>query len=250
MIPANKQIDCAECVLKKMREYFVRQDLSDSALAFSGGLDSSILLKFSEGKLDAYTLGSKTSIDIRNAKKTSALLNCTFKPIYLENMDLKYYVDILKTIDPTISKLDLSYELVLAILLDHINENTVFTGQGADELFYGYNKFYNAEQKDNSVELNKLYNVTLPREKLIANYFHKSLKTPYLSAGINECLIGTTKEDHIGADKNKVILRLVAGKLGLPDEVMNVPKKAAQYGSGVSKILRDLSKTEKGIQTI
>ena len=233
-----------------MREYFESQDLSDSGIAFSGGLDSSILLKLSEGKLNAYTLGLKSSVDIRNAARTSVLLNCTFKSIYLENIDLKHYIEILKTIDPKISKLDLSYELVLAILLDHIDENTIFTGQGADELFYGYNIFRNAEQKDNSVELNKLYSATLPREKLIANYFHKSLKTPYLSADIYECLGGTVKEDHIGAEQNKVILRLVAGKLGMPDEVMNVPKKAAQYGSGISKILRNASKTEKRIQTI
>jgi asparagine synthase (glutamine-hydrolysing) len=38
--------------------------------------------------------------------------------------------------------------------------------------------------------------------------------------------------------ERKAVLRRAAGLLGVPEELSNAPKKAAQYSSGIQKILR------------
>jgi len=235
-----KQKECASCVLRNLMEYISIQDFHDSALAFSGGLDSTVLLRASSGKLRPYTLGTASSVDVKNASSVSRLLDVQLRIIELDNINIAEYVDIIKKIDPSISRLDLTYELVLAILLDRIPEKVVFTGQGADELFFGYSKFREFEKMDNKEEMDKLMNKTFPREQKIADYFNKDLKTPFLSPGIIECLHGTSKEDHLNRQTNKIILRIVAELLELPYDVVNVPKKAAQYGSGISKLLKNI----------
>ncbi len=234
----QKQVECADCVLKNLENYFSLQKFHDTALAFSGGLDSTLLLKISNGRLRPYTLGTASSIDVRNARYASALLDVPLMLINLERVDISHYMNILVQIDPSISRLDLSFELVLAVLLDNIKERIVFTGQGADELFYGYSRFRDQATMDNRREMDKLMNVTLPREEKIAEYFGKDLRTPYLSAGMQECLQDMSKEDHMDAGQNKIVLRVVADRLKLPEGIVSVPKKAAQYGSGMSKILK------------
>ena len=43
----------------------------------------------------------------------------------------------------------------------------------------------------------------------------------------------------------KCILREVGAELGVPEEIVNRPKKAAQYGSGIHKMLKKVLKEDK-----
>jgi asparagine synthase (glutamine-hydrolysing) len=43
---------------------------------------------------------------------------------------------------------------------------------------------------------------------------------------------------HIANGKNKIILRAAGAKLGVPGLICQREKKAAQYGSGVDRVLR------------
>ena len=106
---------------------------------------------------------------------SSLILNINVKKIYLDDMDINNYIDELYKIDKKITKLELGYELVLFILMDYISEKYVVTGQGADELFYGYHRFLDNPKLRNDSYLNRLLNVTLPREKKMAEYYDKEL---------------------------------------------------------------------------
>ena len=207
------------------------------AIAYSGGLDSSLLLALSGYRYIPYTLGFSDSRDIENVDDASSILKLNPKIILLDEIDIEGYISQLLKIDPKITKMEMGYELVLFILMDFIPEKYVVTGQGADELFYGYRRFIDNPRLKNDTYINRLFNVTLPREKKMAEYYDKELITPYLSPGMLKIRHYITREDNIEENRNKLILREIAAKISLPEEIYNRNKTAAQYGSGINKYL-------------
>ena len=207
------------------------------AIAYSGGLDSSLLLALSGYRYIPYTLGFSDSRDIENVDDASSILKINPKIILLDEIDIEGYISQLLKIDPKITKMEMGYELVLFILMDFIPEKYVVTGQGADELFYGYRRFIDNPRLKNDTYINRLFNVTLPREKKMAEYYDKELITPYLSLGMLKIRHYITREDNIEENRNKLILREIAAKISLPEEIYNRSKTAAQYGSGINKYL-------------
>lgn len=209
------------------------------ALGFSGGLDSTILMAASGLALNPYTVGFASSKDMENATNAANALGFQLKKVILDDIDINEYIKIMKDIDSGISKSDMGYELVLMILLDRIEEDYLITGQGSDELFYGYRRFIDEPNLRNKHHLYKLYSDTLPREQKIADYFGKHLVTPYLNEEIVSIAQDLPKELNVDGERNKIILRNVAENLGIPERIRETRKKAAQYGSGISKFLRN-----------
>ncbi|MCK4717920.1 MAG: hypothetical protein KAT70_04540, partial [Thermoplasmata archaeon] len=115
---------------------------------------------------------------------------------------------------------------------------------GADELFGGYNR-YKAMGKEEFLDRSKKDVECLPEgdvadaRALVASTGHL-LDTPYLDPAMIEHGLGLVYEERI----EKKALRDVARELGL--ECADRKKKAAQFGSGASKLLRSLAK-EKGL---
>ncbi len=207
------------------------------AIAYSGGLDSSLLLGLSDYKLIPYTLGFSDSRDFLNVDNASLILNIHVKKIVLDNINIENYINELLKIDKSITRMELGYELVLFILMDSISEKFVVTGQGADEIFYGYHRFLDNPRLKNDSYINRLINVTLPREKKMAEYYDKKLITPYLSPDLMKIRKGITRDMNISGNKNKMILREIAERIGMPESIYNINKKAAQYGSGINRYL-------------
>ena len=168
------------------------------------------------------------------------MLNSSFRHINLGDVDIQRHIELIRALDPQIRMQELGYELVLSILLESADEKHVVTGQGSDELFYGYRRFIDEVDLGNEDHLRKLHETTLPREKKIADRFGKILITPYLDSGIPSVVMHLGRDYHIDGNTNKMILRRAALDLGYPEELVNIPKKAAQYGSGISSYLRHL----------
>lgn len=211
-----------------------------SALGFSGGIDSSLLLYLSSGRVVPYNISVPGSTDYRNASSVAGVLGTDFRHIDLSGMEVKKYLGILLDIDPSIAKPDIGFELILTILLGSVNEEHVITGQGSDEIFYGYRRFSDDSLLTNRGHMDKLLKVTIPREKKLADYFGKELITPYLDSKIVELAAKLDKHQHVDSEGNKKVLRQAARLMGYPEELSGMPKKAAQYGSGIMKILRTI----------
>ena len=237
----SRQAELGELVLDKLTHFFSDNDLSDCALSYSGGLDSTILLALSPKSVRPYTLGDSGSRDYANSILGSDALDFKVTHFDLSRLDIDKYLSIIKEIDPDISRADIGYELVLAVILDLVPESRIMTGQGADELFYGYHRFIEDPEMSNEWHLRKLENETLRREKAIADHFGKQLVTPYLDAGLVGILSEVSRDDHFAEGYNKAILRYTGIKIGLPESVYTVRKTAAQYGSGMMKKLRTTS---------
>ncbi len=228
----------ADQVLEKLRTFFSSISDDSIAVALSGGLDSSVILSLSPENCSSYVTGIAGSKDLDNAKMAAQLLNRNCKEIIVSREDIISYAGTVMEIDPSTDKRDLGFETVLAAVLDNMEEKTLITGQGADEIFYGYSKFLADPGISNADAIEKLHTVTLPRENLIAEHFGKKLICPYLESGIMEISGISQREYNISGTENKLILRQVAALLGIPSEISQRKKKAAQYGSGFMKVLK------------
>lgn len=241
----TRQKELGRDVAHALRTYFSEHDVSGYFLAYSGGLDSTILAFLGKGKVKAYTVGSANSRDIRNTKVGHSVIGIQTVEIPTEVLDLEKYISILREIDPSISRRDIGYEMVLAIILDNIPGDFLITGQGADELFYGYHRLAEDPELSNQWHINKLIRQTLPRENAIADFFGKKLVTPYLDSGIGQILEKASRDDHFSGETNKAILRFAGLELGVPEPLLEVRKTAAQYGSGIMKKLKSSPSWEK-----
>jgi asparagine synthase (glutamine-hydrolysing) len=126
----------------------------------------------------------------------------------------------------------------------------VFTGGGGpDEILGGYNRHETTLLKKGEVEVEHLIaedvRMTIPRnimrDSAIAKSFNIGLHLPYMEAQVKNFLeelplnLKITQQD--GKIIRKKFLRVVGETLGLPQELVDRPKKAFQYGSNTHKLI-------------
>jgi asparagine synthase (glutamine-hydrolysing) len=217
---------------------------NNSALSFSGGLDSGLLaFLFEDVKL--YTVGLENSKDVKNALELADILGREVEIIPLEDRHIIEGAIFLKRIQPDITPLEISFDLPLYIVLSEVNKRNVITGQGADELFGGYSKYLREPERMQD-DLKTLLERTLPRERKMASLLLKELITPYLDERIIKFASTIPIEMKIKDGVRKWVLREAAKELGAPMELWSREKKAAQYGSGVWKMIKRMTK-ERGM---
>ncbi len=211
---------------------------TNSALAYSGGLDSSVLMYLGKNRFHAYTTGFPGSPDLVNSIANSSILGFTSTQIILDDSIMQDAVGEIRKIDPTISMHELGYESVLYLVLKNTKEDLLVTGQGADEIFFGYRRLISSPSPDNSMDLKRLFDVTLKREEKIASSLGKKLLTPYTDRRLVELASQISPIDHFDSVQGKLVLRELARLAGIDRRVYSISKKAAQYGSGTEKWIR------------
>ncbi len=214
----------------------------NSALSFSGGLDSGIIAYLMRDYgVTLYTAGIEGSRDIDNAVESSEILSLPLKIIYVDEKKIIEGISFLRNIEPSINPVEVGFDLPLYFISKYADEKNIYTGQGADELFGGYKKYLkNPSLMEQDQEL--LIKRTLPRERKIAEKFKKILHTPYLSNEILNFARNLDLKYKIRDGERKWILRESAKIIGVPEEIVKREKKAAQYGSGIWKIMKRMAK--------
>ncbi|MFQ5987030.1 MAG: asparagine synthase C-terminal domain-containing protein [Thermoplasmata archaeon] len=225
-------------------------DVDRVTLAFSGGLDSSVVASLaSEGaEIEALTVGYPKSQDLTNAAEASRLLGLNWKPVYLDDAALiRGGASLLETF-PDLDAIAVSFEIPLWMLLPHAPTGPVLAGQGADELFGGYARYAGLNERDLQEalehDLELLLRETIPREKAMARHHERELRLPYCHPRVLNPA-RALPADQRARPRRKELLRRVATELGLPAAIVERPKKAAQYGSGVMPALRRLARAEE-----
>ena len=226
--------------------------LSEVGILFSGGIDSTIIAKIADDlgiKTCLYSVGHKDSADLKFAMKTAEKMNLPLKTRVIDVKDVrKYLVPVLDAIEEfNIMKIGVGMPAYIAAEMAHEdNLKVMLSGQGADELFAGYNrylKFYEEKgemaQEDLKKDILNLYHVNLQRDDAVTMANSIELRVPYLDPDIINIAMNIPMKYKISRDDTlrKCILREVGAELGVPEEIVKRPKKAAQYGSGVHKML-------------
>ena len=231
------------------------------SIAFSGGLDSSIIAHLSlqlGKKIELIVVGVEGCMDFEQALEAAEILGTDLKKIPVHKGNILETVQSFIEILPQRSLMDLSLASIFHIVSRNSTTRNIVAGQGADELFGGYWKYVEmfrriGEKVNEHIlrDLENLYITNLERDELAVASAKSTLTTPYLTRKIYELSKSIELKMKLkkvdGEIIRKWILRKAAEVLEVPEKLRLRPKKAAQYGSGVFKIVKKLF--EEGLLT-
>jgi asparagine synthase (glutamine-hydrolysing) len=219
------------------------------AIAFSGGLDSSILAAVcKDAKL--YSVGMAGSHDIEQTMRAAELLgildNLHLHEITMKELEsaIPYVIKAIESPDP----LMVSIALPLYFASKYARGDglaVIMSGQGADELFAGYRRYESLNSEDLvkalKTDLDNIAQKNLERDDAVTMANSVELRVPYLDKKVIELALCISPELKIHNGIRKYILRLAASKI-LPDELAWKEKKAAQYSSGIYSAMEKVAR--------
>ncbi len=232
--------------LVRILPYSVRNRCNKkTGVLFSGGLDSSLIAHLaSRYSVVLYTAGTENSPDLEWARKASDILGLELREYVFTEEDVEEALGkIMFAIEePNAMNLAIGIPLYFATKLAGMDGvKVLLSGQGADELFGGYAKYLERpELMDRDLE--ELAERSLARDDKIAMINGVEGRFPYLSLPVVMAALNIPQDLKVRNGIRKFILRKAAERLGLPKEIAEREKKAAQYGSGAQKILKKIGK--------
>jgi asparagine synthase (glutamine-hydrolysing) len=127
------------------------------------------------------------------------------------------------------------------------DEMLLASGQGADELFGGYARYERMTSMERRSamrhDVTKLLIHGSRTEHVLAAYFDKEVRHPFLDPEVVELALQLPDELLIDGGIRKVALRQIARAIDLVEEA-DRKKKAAQYGSGVMRTMKAMAKRD------
>jgi len=241
---------------EKIFEAVKNIDQNDLGIAFSGGVDSSILAKSCKDlgkKITLLTVGFSSLRDVEASKEISEKLglNLIHEIIPLEELEdgIKSVLSIIKFDRLVLLENSVCFYYVFKAASQHGIE-TVLSANGMDELFCGYNLYRKyADDEEKTREIMSVLVETAKRDKAeidkVAALWNVNYKCPFLSESFIDFAIKIPLQYKIkGKDDElrKHILREVALKMGIPRSAAMRRKKAFQYSSGIHKAIAKLAR--------
>ncbi|HLF06357.1 MAG TPA: asparagine synthase-related protein, partial [Thermoplasmata archaeon] len=179
--------------------------------------------------------------DLDAARDSARLLGIGLQEVIVSEKEVEDACSELAEVIGTTDLFILSFELPLWFVARDASEREILLGQGADELFGGYSRYQRLAGKDLETELRNdalsLLDV-VEREESIAKRFRKEFLYPYLDRGVMEIAMSLPLEEKVGPKGRKYALQEAAIRAGMPEHLARKQKKAAQYGSGTWRALR------------
>ncbi|MBW2987674.1 asparagine synthase C-terminal domain-containing protein [Candidatus Woesearchaeota archaeon] len=237
------------------------------AVFFSGGVDSAIIAlicKQLDKKFSCYCSGFRTGQmespkDPIVARKIAEELKLK---LFEKEADIEEAEEIIKEVVKILPKpeiVDIQYVvnvgvaaviyLALKLAKEKGDEKTFFSGLGSEEIFAGYLRHEEAEDKHEECwsGLRKMWGRDLIRDTKIAEHFNINIATPFLDKNVIKTAMKIHIDRKINNEHKKIILREIAEELGLKHEFAWRRKQGAQYGSKSVKLI-DRLKRKKGFK--
>ena len=226
------------------------EGLKEVAVLFSGGVDSALLawmVSKEHFPPILYSIGFEGSNDIVWSGEAAGLMCLPIEQSIILKEDIEAAIKVL------VSEIDLTNPKWMAVFIPlylgfaSITEDVVIMGQGADEVFGGYKKYREAgrgkAEEMMAQDITEILEAEAEFYHRVAKHHGKRLILPFLDPEVIALGKELPYERKIDGRGNKLVVRGLCEELGLPPEISQRPKKAMQYGTGVSKELRKILKT-------
>jgi asparagine synthase (glutamine-hydrolysing) len=248
-----------ELLLKSTEDHTI--DLKETAVAFSGGLDSSIIASLVT-LLDLKIFPIYVTLE---GQKETAFVIRTAETLDIPLRIFEYSIEDVAEILPKIVWLIEEYNPVnvsIALPTFWIAEqaskhklNFLMTGQGADELFGGYYRYLHELRINGRTGLERMllqdvvssFEKNFERDNKVCAYNGVELRNPFVDWRITQFSLSLPTQLKIASPKDflrKRVLRNMARTIGLPKMITERTKKAIQYTTGVNQALRKIARKE------
>ncbi|MDD1675225.1 MAG: asparagine synthase C-terminal domain-containing protein, partial [Methanomicrobiales archaeon] len=215
----------------------------DGVVALSGGVDSALVASLAH--LPTIAVGEEGSHDLRRASLVAKDLHLPLEKVAITGREVDEILPLVLSAISRRSVTDVAIATTLFFVTRKAGEQgytRILAGQGADELFGGYARY--ERSVDLAGELLRDFGDLprqLARDQAIAALHGTYFSLPYLDMRVVRAALMIPAREKVSGGIRKKPLREAASHF-LPPKIAYYEKKAMQYGSGVQRILRSLSR--------
>jgi asparagine synthase (glutamine-hydrolysing) len=252
----TQTLDKLDSIFTEVSDQLTRKT-GNGSVAFSGGVDSTLVAHYlskSGADVKLITVGLENQKELEIAEKAASHHDWDIDIETHTEEDVENLLDeiILSVEEPHPMKVGIAYPFHWAAKnANKKGHSSMYSGNGADELFGGYKRYHSEFLAGGDVE-RMIFDDTTGSW---LNNFHRDTKTcldqgirlvlPFAHPAIIDYGLSIPASMKLSKEPDcirKTILRKLAKKVGILDEIADRPKKAAQYSTGVDKALRRIAK--------
>jgi len=239
------------------------EDLSEVAVAFSGGVDSGTLA-FLTAKCNVEPQLVCVGMEGRGEFQESiGLAEQLDLPLHMRVLSEEEIEEMIPKVlwlieEPDPVKLSIAIPFfAVAETAKKLGFNVLLAGQGSDELFGGYKRYLQLYSEKGKNVLHKLlykdftecYRNNFERDEKVCAFNKVELRLPFVDWELANYVLQLPVEFKILSENDQLrkhILRKSMEKMGLPKPIAYKPKKAVQYATGVNATLKKIAR-RKGL---
>jgi len=236
-------------------------DLEAVAVAFSGGVDSSVVAVLAEDvglDVQLVSVGLEGQCEVLFAEEAAEALGL---PLHIQTYTVSELEETLAEVlwlieepNPVNACIAVPFYW-LAETASKLGYPVLLAGQGADELFGGYQRYLTeysgsgAEAVEQKMfrDVENGYRANFQRDNQVCSYHGVELRLPFVDRDVVDFALRLSLRLKINSVEDKLrkrVLRRVARNLAIPSFMADKQKKAVQYTTGVTKALQRLAKAE------
>ncbi len=236
--------DAAPCDLESAILEAVRLRSDEGVVALSGGVDSGLIAGLAG--LECVVVGTEEAHDLEWAERAARGMGLRLHVVTPTDEEIAAALArVVRVIPDPTNPVDASIATTLSFVAEWAEEHgyaRILAGQGADELFGGYERYLSSENLAADLERDFAgLQLQVVRDQSVAALHSTYFSLPYLDVRVVRAARAIPAGIRVRDGVRKRPLRAIAER-HIPAEIAWHEKKAMQYGSGIWRTIRRLAR--------